>query len=377
MKRQYEESIHILHFTTKLGTGGVQSFLVNYAKHMDPERVVFDFAVQTDEEQRYDAEMRALGGRIFPIHSMTDSLTKYFCDVYHLCKNHPEILAAHSHLNYRNVVPLLAARLAGVPIRISHSHTAYEAASKAKAVARKIYQAFLHAFATEAWGCSEKANLWLYGECCKNAKVIHNAISVEQYRFQDEIRVGIRRKLGIQNQDIVWVHVGTFGEAKNHKFLLELFADYLKKMGTAQLLLCGDGTLRTQIEKQIKDLNLEKNVILLGMTDQVPVLLMAADVFVLPSLYEGLSLSTVEAQASGLPCVVSNAVPQEAVFMENVCVCNRFDTRIWCDAIEKMRSVHLDRGIGADRARQAGYDINTEAQKLQNLYISLVRGNCI
>ena len=130
MKRQYEEPIHILHFTTKLGTGGVQSFLVNYAKHMDPERVVFDFAVQTDKEQRCDAEMRAHGGRIFPIHSMTASLTKYFWDVYHLCKNHPEISVAHSHLNYRNVVPLLAARLAGVPIRISHSHNAYEAASK-------------------------------------------------------------------------------------------------------------------------------------------------------------------------------------------------------------------------------------------------------
>lgn len=377
MKRQDEEPIHILHFTTKLGTGGVQSFLVNYARHMEPKQIVFDFAVQTDEMQRYDTEMCDLGGRVFSIHSMTDSLTKYFWDVYHLCKEHPEISVAHSHLNYRNVVPLLAARLAGVPIRISHSHNAYEAASKAKEIARKIYQAFLPVFATEAWGCSKKANIWLYGKQRKNTKVIHNAVSVQQYRFQDEIRVGIRRKLGIQNQDIVWVHVGTFGEAKNHKFLLELFADYLKKMGTAQLLLCGDGTLRTQIEKQIKDLNLEKNVILLGMTDQVPVLLMAADVFVLPSLYEGLPLSTVEAQASGLPCVVSNAVPQEAVFMENVCVCNRFDTHIWCDAIEKMRSVRLDRGIGADRARQAGYDINTEAQKLQNLYISLVRGNCI
>ena len=376
MKRQYEEPIHILHFTTKLGTGGVQSFLVNYAKHMDPERVVFDFAVQTDKEQRCDAEMRAHGGRIFPIHSMTASLTKYFWDVYHLCKNHPEISVAHSHLNYRNVVPLLAARLAGVPIRISHSHNAYEAASKAKAVARKIYQVLFSVFATEAWGCSKKANLWLYGAQRMNTKVIHNAISVEQYRFQDEIRTDIRRKLGIQNRDIAWIHVGTFGEAKNHKFLLELFADYLNRTGCAKLLLCGDGPLRTQIEKQIKDLNLEKNVILLGMTDQVPSLLMAADVFVLPSLYEGLPISTVEAQASGLPCVVSNAVPQEAVFMENVCVCDRFDTHIWCEAIEKMRSVHLDRGIGADRAQQAGYDINTEAQKLQSIYISLVRGNC-
>ena len=376
MKRQYEEPIHILHFTTKLGTGGVQSFLTNYAEHMDPKRVVFDFAVQTNEEQRYDTEIRALGGRIFSICSMTDSLTKYFCDVYCLCKEHPEISAVHSHLNYRNIFPLLAARLAGVPVRISHSHNAYEATSKVKEVARKIYRVFLPAFETQSWGCSEKANVWLYGERCKDTKVIHNAIPVQRYRFQDEIRTSIRQKLGIQNEDIVWVHVGTFGEAKNHKFLLELFAEYQKKMGTAKLLLCGDGTLKTQIERQIRDLNLEKNVILLGMTDQVPGLLMAADVFVLPSLYEGLPLSIIEAQASGLPCIVSGAVPQEAIFMENACVCDRFDTHIWCDAIEKMRSICLNRGIGADRAQQAGYDIDTEAQKLQGIYLSLVRGNC-
>lgn len=363
--------IHVLHFTTRLSAGGVQTFLVNYATHMETNKIVFDFAVQTSEPQRYDREMQDLGGRIFPLHSMSDSIVKYFVDVFKLCKSHPEIQVVHSHLNYRNFIPLFAARLAGVPIRISHSHSAYNSESRLKTYARKMFQTFLPIFATELCGCSEKAIQWLYGKYSPRASVVHNAINTQNYLFDEKKRQRMRNKLSLCEQDIVLIHVGTFGHAKNHDFLLRMFAEYRKHIVNAKLLLCGDGSLRDMIEATIKELEIANSVILVGMTDHVSDYLMAADVFVLPSLYEGLALSTVEAQASGLPCVVSSAVPDEAIFMENVRIVDQFELSIWCNMIEELRSGSINRCDGAGKARQAGFDIEQEASKLEKWYLTL------
>lgn len=363
--------IRVLHCTTKLGTGGVQSFLRSYAAYMDPQQVVFDFAVQTNTPQQYDQEISALGGKIFHVHPMRDSVVKYFFDIYKVCKTNPEIVVIHSHLNFRNFIPLLAARMAGVKVRISHSHSCYESKSIVKAVARKIFQLCLPLFATECWGCSEKANSWLYGSDKADCAIVHNAISVDTYAFDERVRTDIRNTMSLKN-NLVLIHVGTFGAAKNHEFLLALFSVLKQRRENAKLLLCGDGPLRENIEKKISELKLGDAVILLGMTNNISELLMAADVFVLPSLYEGLPLSAVEAQASGIPCVVSNSVPSEAIFMRNVCVCSQFDAPLWCSAIEKVFSCSTERCGGAKAAREAGYDTSIEAAKLQNLYLSCV-----
>ena len=363
-----QNPVHVLHITTHLGTGGVQSFLVNYAQNINTKKVVFDVAVQTTEPQRYDDVIESAGGMIYPVRLMTKSPIGFFLDIYKICKQHPEIQIVHSHLNYRNFLALFATKCANVPIRISHSHSAYEAKNKAKELARWIYQFLLPLFATDYWGCSEKANQWLYGTKRQNTVVIHNCIDAEKYRFNLSVRDRKRTSLNLTENDLVLVHVGTFGDAKNHMFLLRMFAKYLEKHESANLILCGDGPNRKKIESEIQRLKIGPNVKMLGMVHNIEEILIASDVFVLPSLYEGLPLSAVEAQASGLACVVSAAVPEEAIFMRNCCVCDQFDSDKWIDLIDKVYNMSMDRGAGYKLAKEAGFDILSETQRLEKLY---------
>lgn len=365
------EPIHVLHVTTRLSAGGVQSFLINYAEHMDNKKIVFDVAVQSTEPQRYDCVIKSMGGRIFYVRPMTTSKMGFFLDIYRICKENPELKTIHAHLNYRNFIPLLAAKCAKVPVRISHSHSAYEAKSKMKKVARWIYQAFLPTFASEYWGCSKKANEWLYGKNRRNMVVVHNAIDAVAYRFSYSIRESERTQLRLEDKDIAIAHVGTFGEAKNHIFMLRMFASYLKKHENARLILCGDGSNREKIEKEISTLHIEKHVNLLGMISNVRDILMAADVFILPSLFEGLPLSVVEAQASGVACVVSNAVPLEAIFAPNSVICDGFDIDTWISKIDDVRAINCNRVEAYKLTEEAGYDIISEAKKLKERYVEL------
>lgn len=362
-----ELPIHVLQCTTRLSAGGVQTFLVNYAKHMDPTKVIFDFAVQTKVPQIYDNVVKSLGGNIYYSRPVSSQLG-YFEDIKNICKKHSEIKIVHSHLNYRNYLPLLAAKSANVPVRISHSHSSYLAQSKLKHVARNVFQTFLPLFATDYWGCSQKANQWLYGKRANKAKVVNNAIETEKYHFNIDTRKRQRELLGIEDDCTAIVHVGTFGEAKNHEFLIKLFSDYHKLNQSSKLFLCGDGPLRPQIEKQIEDLNLETSVILLGMINDIPDVLMAADVFVFPSLYEGFSISLVEAESTGIPAVASTACI-EADFNKNCIICEGFDSKKWIYAIERAQSISFERKSGAYYAANAGFDINIEAKRLEKMYM--------
>ena len=363
--------IHVLQCTTKLCTGGVQTFLTDYLSNIDRDKIIFDFAVQTNEPQRYDDDMRNLGCRIFPVTPMKRSQYQYYRDIVDICKNHPEIQIVHSHMNFRNFLPLLAAKRAGVTRRISHSHNSYEASGVMKRIARNMYQLLLSTFATDYWGCSEKANKWLYGRYAKESIVIHNAIPVERYKFDKIIREKQRKMLGLSENEVAIVHIGTFGMAKNHKFLIDMFSKYQKIHTNTKLLLCGDGGLRSDIKKQVADNNLDKSVIMLGMVSNVSEILMASDVFVLPSLFEGLPISTIEAQASGLPCVVSGAVPNEAIFKNNVIKCFGFKIDKWVQSIEEVQRFPKERGTkDIMLATKAGFNIENEAERLERLYLN-------
>lgn len=365
-----QEVVHVLQITTRLGTGGVQSFLINYARHMDTTKLVFDYAVQTEEKQRYDEEVLEQGSHIYVTKSMIANPAGYFEDIYHICKEHPEIKIVHSHLNYRNFLPLLAAKCAGVKIRISHSHSAYNASSALKDIARKMYQFALPLFATEYWGCSQKANRWLYGEKSKEAKSVHNAISTERFRYSDEKRKLVRKSLKLDENDIAIIHVGTFSAPKNHEFLIQMFAQYHNQHANAKLILCGDGVKKEKIINEIAKYNLQHAILMLGMIDNVQDILNAADAFVLPSLYEGAPLSVVEAQTNGLPCVASLAVPEDVLFASNCKRCSDFDEDEWCVAIDEMMAMKEDRKKGILRTQREGFDIDIEAQKLEKLYLT-------
>lgn len=361
--------VRILQLTSKLCPGGVQNFLLNYAEHMDTNNVVFDYVVQTKEPCVWDERAKQMKSKIYNVTSIDKSVIGYMKDVYRLLKTHPEYKIVHAHLNYRNIMPLIAARLAGLKVRISHSHSNYSASTVIKSIERKIFRLLLPVIATDNWACSELSGEWMYRKSNK-IKIIHNAISQSKYQYSQEIRDKIRKELQIEDKT-VWIHIGMFGEAKNHKFLLMLFAEHLKKDSDTVLLLCGDGAGRKGIEEQAEEYGITEKLVLLGLVDNVNVYLMAADLMLLPSLYEGLPIVCVEAQAIGCPVVASCAVPDEVIFNNNVVRCPTWNIESWEEQIKYVTEVKANRDKASSLCREKGYDIIIEAKKLEKEYIRL------
>lgn len=361
--------IRVLQFTTQLSFGGVQTFLLNYDKHMDSETVIFDYVVQTNDSCALDEMVKQRGSKIYNVTPMGKSLFGYMKDVYRLLKKHPEYKIVHTHLNYRNLFPLISAKLARVRVRISHSHSNYIATNGLKSIERKIFRFLLPVIATDYWACSKVAGEWLYGKSNKYC-VIHNAIETSKFKFSKEIRENLRKIHGISNQ-IVWINVGMFGKAKNHKFLLKLFHEHVKQDPDTYLVLCGDGSGRKNIEQMAVDYGIYEKVLFLGNVDNVNEYLMMADIMITPSLFEGLPLVCVEAQAIGCPVVASSAVPDEAVFAENAKRCITWEISDWEDDIKQMLNVKIDRKQASLLCRENNFDIYSEAKKLQNKFVKL------
>lgn len=375
LEESSKKNIRVLHFTSKLSAGGVQSFLINYAKNINKNEVVFDYVVQTKQEAEFDKLVKNNGSIIYNVTSMEDSIIGYVKDVYKLLKEHPEYQVIHTHLNYRNIFPLIAAKLAGVNTRISHSHSNYEANNLLIKLERKLFQKIIPFFATDYFACSKSSGIWLYGNKNKNSiKVIHNAIYISKYRYSETIRNFIRVEQGLDNK-FVLIHVGMFGKAKNHEFLIDFFNYYLMSNPETILILCGDGPERSNIEKKINNYGINENVKLLGTIDNVNEWLMASDMMLVTSFYEGLPLVCVEAQATGCPMVVSDAVPDEVIFNKNVSKCNKWDYELWKNCIEKAKKVKLNRKKAYLNCLDANYDIINEAEKLKKIYLKLYRRN--
>ena len=380
MKKKYSESInndtiHVLQCTSKLCAGGVQSFLINYGENMNKEKVIFDYIVQTKEKCEFDEKVTNNGGKIHSVTPMDTSKIKYMIDVYNLLKAHPEYQIIHAHLNFQNIIPLLAAKFAGVKICISHSHSNYMATNFLKKIQRRIFQITLPVIASEYWACSKVAGEWLYGKKrSRNEEVdiVHNAIQVSEYMHSEQIRNKIRDKYNL-NGKVVWIHIGMFGKAKNHNFLIELFQSYLQRNPEAILLLCGDGPERDHILAKIEKLKIADNVLILGIVNRVNEYLMAADVMVLPSLYEGLPMTCIEARATGCPVVVSYAVPKEAIWNKNAKICEKWNLKQWLDCIEDVIKINVDRKKLSCACIKQGYDISIEAEKMMEKYIDLYR----
>jgi len=364
-----DSKLEVLCVTTKLSIGGVQTFFVNYAPLLVKYGIVLDFVVQTNEPQVFDELMQDLGSKIFTVTSINVSKRKFMSDIKKILKSNPNISIVHAHQNFSNIFSLWAAKECHVPVRISHSHNNYESNSFIKECARNLFRITLPLFATDYWACSNQAAQWLYGKrqkdvCCQ---IINNAISTEKFQFHEENRKIIRNQLQLQDK-LVWIHIGTFSRAKNHIFLLELFHSYCLENDNYTLLLCGDGDLRPQIEEKIVLLGLKSKVILLGAVINCEKYLSAADIFVFPSLHEGFPLSVIEAQASGLSCIISDAVPDDAVLLPNVIKCSKMDMGIWKKAIDSVLKISFVRKSAKELIVQSHYDIKLESKRLAEMY---------
>lgn len=367
--------IRILHVLGGLDRGGAETMVMNLYRAIDKNQVQFDFITHTNRRQAYTEEIEKLGGKIyyFPkfkginYFQLKNVWKKFF-------KEHPEYRIMHSHVRSYASLYLPIAIKAGLKT-IIHSHSTSNGKGLGSVV-KRIMQYPLRWQADYFFGCSKEAGAWLFGDKIVNSPKYHilqNAIDTEQYKFSPEIRKQYREELGLGDKK-TFIHVGRFHPAKNHVFLLKVFAEIHKQDANTILLLAGDGELRPEIEKQIDELNLKNDILLLGSRSDVPKLLMSADCFLFPSVWEGFGMVAVEAQATGLPCICSDAIPQSVkvtkhcIFMPTDCV------RSWVENASSFaqRAKSLSRELTPSFEKR-GFDIRETSNYIMDFYQKILQ----
>lgn len=353
--------IRVLHVVTYMGRGGLETMIMNYYRHMDRSAVQFDFLVHRDFEADYEAEILELGGRIYRLPPLNPFSPDYLGKLDAFFAEHREYRIVHCHLDCMAGIPLKAAKKHGIPVRIAHAHNSSQT-KDTKYLLKLLYKRGITRYATELFACGDKAGRWMFGG--DPFFVLNNAIHTQQYVYSEEVALEVRRELGIPGDVIVCGHVGLFRPQKNHEFLLRIFA---KLPGNCVLLLVGDGQLRQAAEKQANELGIADRVIFTGVRTDVPRLLQAMDVFVFPSLYEGLPVSLIEAQASGLPCLISDKVPIECKKTNPVRqISLSAGEESWAEAV--LEASRMPRTDAAAQIREAGFDIVSNARWLREFY---------
>lgn len=355
--------IRILHVVTIMNRGGLETFIMNVYRSIDRQKVQFDFLVHRDEVGDYDEEIRNLGGRIFKVKKFNPISISYYKDLYSKIKQNKSAAAIHVHMDCTSGVVLLVAKLVGIKVRIAHAHTA-SLDRNWKRIVKILLKPLIKYFATNLFACGAAAGDFVFGKRIK-FEILNNGIDVDKFRFDGEMRAVVRRELGISNERVI-LHVGRFDEVKNQIYIVKNLCCYEKNNKNYCFLFVGDGVLKKQIEEFcVKEKC--KNVKFLGKRNDVNRLLQAADLFVFPSLYEGVSLAIIEAQASGLFCLINDQIPHECKVTERVLFESLKNPSKWVYWIENNHSEL--REIYADKVRMKGFDIYFTAKKLQKFYL--------
>lgn len=374
MLMKNQEPIRIAQIIGKWLGGGVESVVMNYYRHIDRTKIQFDFICDKDSTNIPYDEIEQLGGRVIlvppyqKVFEYQKELIKIFKD------NNYKIV--HSHINTLSVFPLRAAKKAGVPIRIAHSHSTTNKKEWKKNLVKQILRPFSKVYATDYMCCSELAGRWLFGnkEYDKgNVYLLNNAIDLDKFKYDEKIRKEKRKELNIKDDTLVIGHVGRFVEQKNHRFLIDIFNEVHKQNENSILLLVGQGPLMEEMEEKVKTLGIEDSVKFLGQRNDVNELYNAMDLFLFPSLYEGLGMVVVEAQVSGLPCVVSTKIPEIAKVTKKIVFINlENNIKTWTEIIFNHLKNTTRKGIHfTDELKK--YDIKLEACKLEKNYLNKVK----
>ena len=367
------EPIRILQVMGTLNRGGTETMLMNIYRNIDRSKVQFDFIIHTNEKCDYNDEIVKLGGKIF-------NIVNYNGKNHFLYKNawntffsaHPEYKIIHAHKRSTASIYLKVAKKYGM-VTIAHSHSTASRGTKIEQISKNIIQFPIRYVADYLFACSNEAGKWLFGKNVikkDNYKVIKNAIDIEKYTFNLTKRNEMRKALGVEGKFVVG-HVGTFTYPKNHKLLIDIFYEIQKQKQNSVLLLVGDGELRQRIEKQINDLRIKDKVILTGVVENVNEYIQAMDVFVFPSIFEGLGMAAIEAQAAGIRCIVSDKLPNEVFITDLVeSVSLNLDKKYWGEIILKYNNDYIKENM-FNELKLNGYDVKSVANNLKDFYIKI------
>ena len=366
-----KEPIRVLHILHSMNRGGVENALMNYYRHIDRSCVQFDFLLTDQLKCNFEDEILTLGGKIFrvPLLKMSNPLP-YIKGVRNFFKAHPEYKIVHSHTSSKSFFPLFLAKELGIPVRISHSHSS-KAEGGVNGMIRKMLRPFLKLVATDWLSCGEQAGQYLYGKKAQEGgrvKLFRNVIEADRFRFSKEKREYMRKSLEIDNDVFVIGHTARFDPIKNHKFDVDILAEIKKIYPKCKLLEVGfgikEGLLGYATQKGVIE-----DIIFTGVVNNVFDYEQAMDVFILPSFNEGLPLSIIEAQVSGLPCFTTEGTVSKECSVTNLVTYTPLEAgaETWAEKIWGSRST--ERKDRFDEIVSAGYNAETSAIRLQDFYV--------
>lgn len=348
--------------------GGVEAVIMNYYRHIDKSKVQFDFICDSDSTNIPYEEIEQLGGKVI-LCPPYQKITKYLKELKRIFKER-NYKIVHSHINTLSVFPLYAAKKAGVKIRIAHSHATTNKKELKRHILKLILRPFSKIFATDYMCCSDIAGIWQFGKkTFKKNKVtkLHNAIDLTKFSYNIDSRKKIRKELSINDDCCVIGHVGRMVKTKNQMFIIDVFNEIQKENENSILIFVGQGPDYTELLDKVMNYNLENKVIFLGQRNDIYDVFQAFDIFLLPSLYEGLGMTLIEAQVSGLKCIASKNVPIESKITENV---EYYDldkgALFWAKKICLLDFKKRKNQI--DSAKKSGYDIKIERKILEDFY---------
>lgn len=318
--------IRVLHYVGRMNRGGIETFIMNLYRTVDRSKIQFDFAVHGNKNGDFEDEILAMCGRFYNFPHMRKNPAAYNKAWREFWRTHKsEYSAFHVHTNsLANIIALKQAAKAGIPVRIVHSHSSFANKGKLQKLNDILHahnQKRLSKYATNLFACSDKAAEWLFGGMtCDglSVKLFNNAINLSEYAVNDADRQRLRAEFGFTENNKVIGHVGNFRPVKNYSFLVDIIAEAHKLDPSVKGLLVGKGPLFEEIKASVKAKGLEGDIVFAGLRSDVNKLLSAMDVFVMPSLYEGLPVSLVEAQANGVPLIVSDTVTRNVEFNPNM-----------------------------------------------------------
>ncbi|MEH7444053.1 glycosyltransferase family 1 protein [Bacillus sp. JJ1122] len=364
--------IRVLHVVVNMNRGGAETLLMNLYRNIDRSKIQFDFL--TCKEGVFDQEIIELGGKVHRIPYITEvGHSEYIRALKLFFSENPNYKIVHSHMDKMSGFPLRAAKQAGIPVRIAHSHSTRSEGGIIASTYKWFAGNMITKYATNFVACSKEAADWLFKHDSKQALILKNGIQSDKFQFSMKKRKENRDKLEVPIDHFAIGHVGRFSAPKNHFFLLEIFKDFLVLNENAILLLVGDGPLLPEVKKKAEEMELSSKVKFLGNRDDVDCVLQTLDLFLFPSLFEGFPVSVMEAQGSGIPCLISDCITKDVdLGSELLNFLPLKNKKAWLDKMMVIKNKGFNRNSHAHLLiSKNGYDIKSTSKHIQTFYTTI------
>lgn len=359
--------INVCHIVSGLKAGGVESMIYNYCSHMDLNKFNFHILYQHEPSQKNVVEFEKLGFKLHRIPSKIKHPFKNYLETKKYLKSN-NINVVHCHMTLMNFIPLIAAKKLRIKTRICHSHNSDV---RKKNIFVKFIEFVLKKIcmftATDLVACGEAAGKYMYNK--KDFMILNNALDLNKFTYNKEIRDNLRKKYNINDDEIIIGHIGRFTNQKNHDFIIDLFNELYLFNDKYKLMLVGDGELKKIIEKKVDDLNLKDKVIFTGIIDNTNEIYSAFDLFILPSLWEGLPVVGIEAQVAGLKCFISSNVDKNIIIDRNKTKLINLELNSWNLTIKEVVDFKYSRFIDYNIFDKKNLNIKIESKKLEKIYL--------